>query len=80
MVYNKQGSYEGNDPTIPRQTPAYPKSHTITTAIPTEQCATCHFQGGRIGFTFRGIREGGFSSSKMPPNAEARPQFSERLV
>lgn len=69
MPYNKNGSYEGKDPMIPKQTPVYPKLHSITTAIPTEQCATCHFQGGRIGLTYRGIREGGFSASKMPPNA-----------
>ncbi len=69
MPYNKQGTYEGADPMIPKQTPVYPRSHTITSAIPTEQCATCHFQGGRIGLTFRGIREGGFSASSMPANA-----------
>ncbi|MCP4449709.1 MAG: hypothetical protein GY811_30915 [Myxococcales bacterium] len=69
MLYGKDGTYKGNDPMIPKGTPVYPKTHQLTTAIPTEQCATCHFQGGRIGLTFRGIRENGFGDSKTPPNA-----------
>ncbi len=68
MLYGKQGTYEGADPMIPKGTPVYPKTHRLTTAIPSEQCATCHFQGGRIGLTFRGIREGGFGAN-TPPNA-----------
>lgn len=68
MVYNKNGVYEGDDEAISNSVPVYPAKHEITTAIPTEQCATCHFQGGRIGLLFRGIREGGFSET--PENAE----------
>ncbi len=67
VLYGKNGVYEGADPMIPNA-PVYPKLHQITTAIPTEQCTTCHFQGGRIGLLFRGIREGGFAD--VPPNAE----------
>ena len=70
MVYDQLGIYEGGDPTIPKGSPVHPRLHEITTAIPTEQCATCHFQGGRIGLAFRGIREGGFGSADTPPNAE----------
>jgi len=69
MLYAKDGAYQGKDPMIPKGTPAYPKTHRLTTEIPSEQCATCHFQGGRIGLTFRGIREGGFGASNTPPNA-----------
>ena len=68
MVYNKNGVYEGEDEAISNSVPVYPAKHEITTAIPTEQCATCHFQGGRIGLLFRGIREGGFA--EIPENAE----------
>jgi hypothetical protein len=68
MVYNKDGVYEGDDEAISNSVPVYPAKHEITTAIPTEQCATCHFQGGRIGLLFRGIREGGFG--EVPENAE----------
>ena len=63
VVYGPDGVYEGGDPMIPKNVPVYPKKHELTTAIPTEQCATCHFQGGRIGLLFRGIREGGFSET-----------------
>ncbi len=70
FVYDKSGTYQGDDPTIAQGTPVHPAKHEITTAIPAEQCATCHFQGGRIGLAFRGIREGGFGASNTPPNAE----------
>lgn len=69
VLYGELGVYEGNDPTIARGTPVHPRRHEITRAIPSEQCATCHFQGGRIGLLFRGIREGGFSEADTPPNA-----------
>lgn len=69
MVYNEFGTYEGGDPTLARGTPVHPNRHEITKQIPSEQCATCHFQGGRIGLLFRGIREGGFGEAFTPPNA-----------
>ncbi len=68
VLYSIEGVYEGGDQAVPHNVPVYPVRHEITTAIPTEQCATCHFQGGRIGLLFRGIREGGFSST--PENAD----------
>ncbi len=70
MVYNADGVYTGSDEAMPTSYPVYPARHELTTAIPAEQCATCHFQGGRIGLNFRGIREGGFSADQTPPNAE----------
>lgn len=71
MVYGENGLYEGGDEALPHGTPVHPQRHVLTRAIPTEQCATCHFQGGRIGLAFRGIREGGFNSANTPPNAVA---------
>lgn len=68
MVYAKDGTYQGDDPTLPRGAPVHVGRHELTTAIPVETCASCHFQGGRIGLAFRGIREGGFST--QPENAE----------
>jgi len=68
MIYDKDGVYTGDDEAIPNNVPVYSSTHRITKSIPTEQCATCHFQGGRIGLLFRGIREGGFSET--PPHAE----------
>ena len=70
MVYDKLGVYRGGDPTLARGTPVHPARHELTRKIPSEQCATCHFQGGRIGLLFRGIREGGFNAANTPENAE----------
>ena len=63
MVYDDDGVYKGDDPATPNSHPVYPREHVLTTSIPTEQCATCHFQGGRIGLMYRGIREGGFTDA-----------------
>jgi hypothetical protein len=70
FVYAEDGAYTGGDPTIPTGTPTHPVRHEITSAIPVEQCASCHFQGGRIGLLYRGIREGGFSGQN-PENGES---------
>lgn len=68
MVYDDDGLSLSEDPTISNFFPPHPIKHWITTAIPTEQCSHCHFQGGRIGLAYRGIREGGFPPEKTPPN------------
>ena len=60
VLYNPDGNYTGTDESIPRGMPGHPARHEITSAIPVEQCATCHFQGGRIGLLYQGIRESGF--------------------
>jgi hypothetical protein len=75
MVYDKLGVYRGGDPTLARGTPVHPARHELTRKIPSEQCATCHFQGGRIGLLFRGIREGGFNAANTPrtPSPSTRP-------
>ncbi len=78
VVYDASGTYMGNDEAIPRGRTVYPKTHTITTAIPTETCAACHFQGGRIGLNYRGIRESG--SFEAPPNAEPWAEAAYRHV
>jgi hypothetical protein len=67
MLYDVDGTYKGSDPMLPVGSPTHGREHRLTTAIPVEQCATCHFQGGRIGLVYRGIREGGFSTK--PENA-----------
>lgn len=70
FVYDDDGTYKGEDPHIQRGTPTHAARHEITTAIPVEQCAHCHYQGGRIGLTYRGIREGGFNAANTPANAQ----------
>lgn len=68
VLYDISGVYQGDDDAMPKNIPVYPARHEITSDITVEQCATCHYQGGRIGFLFRGIREGGFAT--VPEYAE----------
>jgi hypothetical protein len=68
VPYGPDGVYEGGDEATPKGVPVHAREHRITSAIPVEQCGSCHFQGGRIGLLYRGIREGGFGP--LPPNAE----------
>lgn len=68
MVYADDGLSASADPTEPVDLVRHPIVHQLTTRIPTQQCGHCHFQGGRIGLAFRGIREGGFAPEKTPEN------------
>lgn len=69
MHYADDGLSRSADPVIDQDFPPHPVRHELTSAIPVEQCGRCHFQGGRIGLAFRGIREGGFPTEKTPPHA-----------
>ena len=60
FLYDAEGLSQSADPTIDGTEPGHPRVHQITTAIPTQQCEHCHFQGARIGLTYQGVREGGF--------------------
>jgi hypothetical protein len=66
MVYADNGVSQSTDPTVSRSFPSHPLKHQLTTAIPVEQCAHCHFRSGRIGLSYRGIREGGFAPERTP--------------
>ena len=68
MLYADDGLSRSSDPMVTKDFPPHPQQHVLTTAISTEQCTHCHFQGGRIGLAYRGIREGGFSPEKTPKN------------
>ena len=68
MIYAEDGRSRSRDPVITKDFPPHPRVHALTTAVPTEQCTRCHFQGGRIGLAFRGIREGGFAPDRTPAN------------
>jgi hypothetical protein len=69
MVYSMTGESLSSDPSIRRDRLPHPETHQLTSAIPTYQCAHCHFQGARIGLLFQGFREHGIEST-VPPNAE----------
>jgi len=75
VPYDEDGLYRGGDEAIDSDSPVHGKSHELTVAIESSQCASCHFQGGRIGLLYRGIREGGFD--EVLPFAETidRPLY-----
>ena len=66
MVYDDEGLSRSADPMISKNFPPHPVKHELTSAIPTQQCAHCHFEGGRIGLAYQGIREGGFAPINTP--------------
>jgi hypothetical protein len=65
-------------------TTPHPARHVLTSAIPTDQCVHCHYQGARVGLMYQGIREaGGFKkrdSEGFPSQEQAsRPANAEYL-
>ena len=44
-LYDNDGLYKGNDPTISRTEPGHASAHRLTTAIPYTQCNHCHNRG-----------------------------------
>lgn len=56
-LYGEKGTYEGLDPTLPRDKPGYARQHRLTTAIPVDQCLRCHNRSGRIGLSYTGVLE-----------------------
>ena len=66
MVYANDGLSQSEDPVIEKNFAPHPIKHQLTSAIPVEQCGHCHFQGGRVGLSYRGIREGGFPPELTP--------------
>lgn len=57
MKYSNDGLSRSEDPRINKQTVPHPETHALVAAAPVEQCAHCHFNGGRIGISFQGYRE-----------------------
>ena len=45
VLYNADGLYEGDDPTISKTEAGHGQTHTFTTAIPYTQCNHCHNRG-----------------------------------
>jgi len=56
-LYGEKATYEGFDPTLPRNKPGYARQHRLTTAIPVDQCLRCHNRSGRIGLSYVGLQE-----------------------
>jgi hypothetical protein len=66
MPYADDGLSRSNDPSIDHEEPGHPRNHTITKAIPTEQCLHCHHRGARIGLSYTG-------RAQMPPRLPSGP-------
>jgi len=45
VIYENDGLYRGDDPTLPRDEPGHMARHQFTTAIPFYQCNHCHNRG-----------------------------------
>ncbi len=47
----------GGDPTIKRNEPGHPATHTITNLIPDDRCRACHNRSARVGLNYHGEME-----------------------
>jgi len=75
VLYDDDGKYKGNDPTIPKDQSGHPKVHQITTAIPAEQCIHCHNRGGRTGTSFEGRVESDFYGTPFEKGDHSKLKF-----
>ncbi len=57
VLYADNGLSQSADPTIPKEKPAHPIKHELTTRIPPQQCIHCHNRGGRTGVSYTGAME-----------------------
>ncbi|MBI5249934.1 MAG: hypothetical protein HY912_10615 [Desulfomonile tiedjei] len=55
--YGDKGRYSGRDPTIKRDEPGHPATHTITNLIPDDRCRACHNRSARVGLNYHGEME-----------------------
>ncbi len=79
VIYENDGLYQGDDPTIPKDEPGHMRVHRFTTAIPYYQCNHCHNRGNfslrRMEYILRpDIPPAG------PPVAETMPPEGRRLI
>lgn len=59
MLYGEDGLSRSADPVLAPGALPRPLRHQLTAAIPTQQCVTCHYRGGRSGLSFQGYRDSG---------------------
>ncbi|MDI6744100.1 MAG: hypothetical protein QMD07_01870 [Thermodesulfovibrionales bacterium] len=75
VLYDDDGKYKGNDPTISKDKAGHPKVHQLTVAIPAEQCIHCHNRGGRTGVSFEGRIESDFYGTPFKSGALSKLMF-----
>ena len=66
MVYDNDGLSRSADTSINHKEKGHPKTHQLTSKIPSEQCTHCHHRGARIGLNFSG-------RTQMPPDIPGGP-------
>jgi len=72
-LYNTNATYEGMDPTLPKDKPGYARQHRLTTHVPVEQCLRCHNRSGRIGLSYTGLQE---ADGYGTPYRQGRPDLA----
>jgi len=80
-LYNQKATYEGFDPTLPKNKPGYARQHHLTTAVPVDQCLRCHNRSGRIGLSYTGLQEAdGYGTPYKAGRPNLGPLSGERDV
>ncbi|HIC88798.1 MAG TPA: hypothetical protein EYP04_05295 [Anaerolineae bacterium] len=72
-LYDDDGLYKGDDPTIPRGEPRHGRVHKLTVAIPFSQCNHCHNRGNYSLRQMRFLRR-----DDLPPVGEPLSEFMSR--
>lgn len=87
-IYSNEGFYEGNDPSIDKQTPGHVLVHGMQgsrkspvtvngkrfSGIQVSTCAACHAAGRRIGHAYQGFMALDHSDNRRPFDADGNPQ------
>ena len=84
-IYNDRGTYDGLDPTIPRDEFGHPRFHMLTVEIPSSQCLHCHNRSGREGTSYVGIMESDFYGTpyvrgRLSPNRLMGGRFYHNML
>jgi hypothetical protein len=66
VLYEHDGLSRTQDPTIDKLEPGHPRTHQLTSKIPTETCTVCHALDANIGMSFRGL-------GQTPPGVPGGP-------
>lgn len=76
MPYSNDGFYQGQDRSIPKDTPGHILTHRLignrkTGGIPVETCNSCHSRGKKIGVSYLGMMAGSYQA---PFDSNGDPQ------
>lgn len=66
VLYEPDGLSRSRDASIDRLEPGHPRTHELTSKIPTATCTKCHALDANIGMSFRGL-------AQLPPGVPGGP-------